>query len=118
MIDRFLRPIGEKRVPLNLEDCFEILETFGGLDVFKSTDEDSVIGRYHSNIGMHLRNLWKLWEKSALKDYFEKMGIFHPDDMSGIILLSFHRHLNSKPIELEKQIEFYKEYWKKGDENV
>src|SRR5262249_54668776 len=43
-------------------------------------------------------------------------GIHHPDDMSGVILDSFWRHLNSKPIELDKQIASYEEYWKKTKE--
>jgi hypothetical protein len=39
-------------------------------------------------------------------------GIFHPDDMSGIILDSFWRHLHSQPIKLEEQTAYYQEYWK------
>jgi hypothetical protein len=34
--------------------------------------------------------------------------------MSSIILHSFWRNLNSQPIELDKQITFYEEYWKKA----
>ena len=33
--------------------------------------------------------------------------------MSSIILTSFHRKLNEKPIDLKTQIEYYKSYWKK-----
>ena len=36
--------------------------------------------------------------------------------MSGIILHGYHRHLNKKEIQLEKQIEFYKEYWQQAEE--
>jgi hypothetical protein len=35
--------------------------------------------------------------------------------MSGIILDSYHRHLLDQPINLEEQIKFYKDYWKKSD---
>ena len=31
--------------------------------------------------------------------------------MSGIILDSYYRTLNNKPIELDKQTEYYKKYW-------
>ena len=31
--------------------------------------------------------------------------------MSGIILTSFHRHLNGKPIKLDKQVHYYQAYW-------
>jgi hypothetical protein len=42
------------------------------------------------------------------------MGIGHPEDMSGIILDSYHRHLNNKEIKLDEQIKFYKNYWEKA----
>ena len=33
------------------------------------------------------------------------------DDMSGIILTSFHRQQHRKPLYLSKQIRYYKDYW-------
>jgi len=45
-----------------------------------------------------------LWTKSDLRKFFEEKGIFHPDDMSGIILTSYHRRLNGKHIALSDQI--------------
>lgn len=66
-----------------------------------------------------MRNNWGLWSGSRLAKYFNEMGIFHPDDMSGIILTSFHRHLNGKDLQLDQQIKYYQEYWerekKKGE---
>jgi hypothetical protein len=103
-----------KKIPTNLEECFEVLKTFDGVKEFKLVEEKRVVGLYHFNLGQHLRNDWKLWDesdKSKLVDYFNKLGIYHADDMSGIILLSFHRHLNSKPIELEKQVKVYEKFW-------
>jgi hypothetical protein len=44
------------------------------------------------------------------------MGIYHPDDMSGIILTSYHRYLNGQDIALEAQIKSYQDYWKKVSE--
>ncbi|MES2460743.1 MAG: DUF6794 domain-containing protein, partial [Armatimonadota bacterium] len=40
-------------------------------------------------------------------------GIHHPDDMSGILLTSFWRSLNGKPLLLEAQIQEYQAYWEK-----
>jgi hypothetical protein len=39
------------------------------------------------------------------------MGIQHPDDMSSIILNSFHRHLNDRLIVLKEQTIVYKLFW-------
>lgn len=66
---------------------------------------------HHMSLGMWMRNYWALWKGSRLGTYFNNLGITHPDDMSGIVLTSFWRHLNNRPIELEAQIVYYKAYW-------
>ena len=83
------------------------------IDEFKSENEDDIPGLYHMSIGMWMRNNWGLSGGSRLAKWFNTKGIYHPDDMSSIILLSFWRHLNQKPIELDNQIEYYKDYWEK-----
>ena len=40
------------------------------------------------------------------------MGIYHADDMSGIILTSFQRHVRGQPLEVETQVKHYRKYWK------
>lgn len=68
--------------------------------------------------GMIFRNRFQLWdENSNLHKYFKSLGIWHPDDMSGIIFESYHRYLNGKPIELDKQIQCYKDYWEQSDQD-
>lgn len=100
--------------PKNLQECFDLLKDFPGMGSFKKMPEDQIAAKYHFNLGMHLRNEWGLWDqKSELYKYFAAMGLFHPDDMSGVILLSFHRHLNGKELKVEEQIEKYKNYWAK-----
>jgi hypothetical protein len=61
---------------------------------------------------MWLRNNWGLWKGSRLSKWFNEKGIQAPDDMSGIILDSFWRHLNGKPLKLDEQIKYYQDYWK------
>jgi hypothetical protein len=62
---------------------------------------------------MWMRNSWGLWGQSRLATWFQVLGIDHADDMSSIILTSFWRHLNAKPIQLNEQVSYYLEYWKK-----
>jgi hypothetical protein len=102
-------------IPKDLMDSFvELTKILQKKDInqIKNTDEDNVTGRYHFNLGMYLRNRWGLWRDSRLSKFFNKLGIKHTDDMSGIILTSFWRHLNNKDIKLNKQIDGYKKYWK------
>lgn len=106
--------------PKDLEDAIEFLDyKWNDIDKqkFQKTDEESATVMLHFGTGMYLRNNWGLWDSnSQLSKYFESIGIFHPDDMSSIILTSFHRHLNNKNIDLQGQIKYYKDYWNKGKE--
>lgn len=77
----------------------------------RKMSENEFSGTYHMGTGMWMRNNWGLWSGSRLSKYFNNLGIYHPDDMSGIILDSFYRTLTDQPIELEKQTEYYKQYW-------
>ncbi len=101
-----------------LKDCFEEIKNSLSqieLDKFKKASEDKLF-MYHHGLGMHLRNKMGLWNKEhndIVKFFRYEIGIAHPDDISSIILTSFHRFLNNKPLELEQQSVRYKEHWKK-----
>ncbi|MBX7240236.1 MAG: hypothetical protein K1X92_00710 [Bacteroidia bacterium] len=103
-------------IPRNLEDCFSQLDYYWD-DTVKTgilmVTEEEFVGNMHIGTGMWLRNSWKLWSGSRLTEYFNYLGIHHPDDMSAIILASYHRYLSKKPVNLEEQIQFYQDYWKK-----
>lgn len=101
-------------VPASLEECFEPLKKAfrsEDLEKFRSTPEDSVVGTYHFSAGMWIRNRWGLWGESPLYQSFSSKGVFHPDDVSAIILLSFWRHLHGKPLEVDTQIARIKKDW-------
>lgn len=72
----------------------------------------------HHSFGTYLRNSWGLWKNSKLAHYFYERGIFHPDDMSNIILTSYQRRVKEEPIDLDEQIRQHKEYWEKTGMNV
>jgi hypothetical protein len=106
-------------IPKDLEDCFKQIDSFWSDSIkneIKQWTEDQFIGRAHMGFGMWMRNNWQLWGGSRLSSYFGEMGIYHPDDMSGIILTSYHRYLNGQDIALEAQIKSYQDYWKNVSE--
>lgn len=102
-------------IPENIDDCLKELKEMLSADMIEEmkTGKESDMAKYHRGLGMWMRNNWGLWSGSRLKTYFNGLGIQHPDDMSGIILTSFWRDLNNKPIQLEQQIKYYKDYWDK-----
>lgn len=111
-------------IPADLEESFVELKNMlhpKFVEKYKKGEITSV--ELHMGLGMWMRNNWGLWAGERLAKYFHGLGIFHPDDMSSIILTSFERHLNEKPLELEKQVQGYKDYWQamkqpKGDEAI
>ena len=60
-----------------------------------------------------------MWQKqSPLYQYFNTIGIFHADDMSGIIMESVWRKIHNKPLELDEQVKKYRDYWQKHQPSV
>jgi len=102
----------EVYVPKDLDDCFVELKKMLPARLIKKikSKEEFHISEYHLSLGMWIRNNWGLWRGSRLKSYFESKGIHHPDDMSSIILISFHRHLNDEEIGLPGQGRVYQKY--------
>jgi hypothetical protein len=63
-------------------------------------------------LGLDMRNGWGLWNGSRLARYFNRLGIYAPDDMSAIILDTFWCRLHQQPISLDERVAFYQAYWK------
>jgi hypothetical protein len=99
-------------IPKNLDEAISFLDckwSEKDKEDFKSKEEGAAVAGLHLGTAMAIRNNWGLWreKKTPLVKFFNKKGIYHPDNMTGIIFTSFHRKLNNKPIDLEKQIEYY-----------
>lgn len=107
--------IDDVYIPENLEDSFDQLDQLlnpEAVDTLKAKKSEDELAGYHFGLGLWMRNNWGLWRGSRLTKYFNDLGIYHPDDMSGIILDSYWRKLNNHPIRLEEQIKYYQDYWK------
>lgn len=106
-------------IPKNLTEALNYLDckwSKNDKEDFKNKNEEDAVTEMHFGTGLSIRNSWGLWEKrkNSLKRYFIRKGIFHPDDISSIILTSFHRRLNNKEISLYEQVKHYKVYWEKA----
>lgn len=109
--------MSEKIRPTKLSECFkqldDILSEAPDGDWFKSAEEDDAITQSHHGLGTWIRNNWGLWEEEGqLHSYLKHLGLNHPDDMSGVILTSYHRHINDIELGLDEQIKHYIEFWK------
>lgn len=103
--------------PKTLSECFDqlddMLSNSEDMEWFKTTSEDDAVIQSHHGLGRWMRNNWELWvEESDIHQYFKKLGLHHADDMSSVILTSYHRKLNKRDLNLDEQIKYYIEYWK------
>lgn len=112
----------ENYIPSNLDEALTYLNSVWpekDKEEYKNQPEDEAVTELHFSTGLAIRNNWGFWtdKGNSLTRYFNSLGIFHPDDMSSIILTSFHRQLNGKDIDLEGQIEKYIRFWNHTQEN-
>jgi hypothetical protein len=101
--------------PTTLDEAIAYLDTIfvdSVRNAAQNMTDDQFTATYHFSLGMSMRNNWGLWKGSKLSKYFNTLGIHHPDDMSGIILTSFHRKLQGRDIDLQGQIKKAQLYWR------
>jgi len=121
--------MSNNKIPTNLKECFIVLKEMAEktgksvLDDFKNSDTCE----WHHGLGRMLRNNWGLWwaedwpekynkQETELHKYMVGLGLHHADDMSGLILTSFQRHLKGEPLDIEGQVAHYQNYWKEQRE--
>ena len=92
---------------------FTFFNTWGDSTTYEfKSMPDSLLSSVNHGTGMWLRNTYGLWGRTCLVEYFWELGIIHPDDISAILLTTYHRFLNGKALEVDKQVEMYKAFWK------
>lgn len=109
----------KKYKPKNLNEAISQLDILltekDKKEIFDMTENDYIINS-HISTGMWIRNNWGLWGGQELAKYFNGLGIYHPDDMSGVILCSYYRSIHNQDYKLDEQVNYYKEYWRKQQE--
>ncbi|MES2661582.1 MAG: DUF6794 domain-containing protein [Verrucomicrobiota bacterium] len=69
----------------------------------------------HLGAGMALRNGELNRNDSKLRKALIRKGLFAPDDMSGIIFLSYARRIRGEPVKFEEQISDFRRFWASDD---
>lgn len=106
-------------IPRTLNECFLELKKIEELEEWLKEDEETASSISHHTVGRWIRNNWGLWKgEGDLYNWFKLNEINHPDDMSGIILRSFHRYMNNKDIKLDELIENVVDYYLTEKEKI
>ncbi len=98
-------------IPKDIDDALNHIHIFfneKSLEEFKNQSEDNATGIAHLGAGMGMRNCWRLWTNSRLKEHFKSLGVRDGDRISGILLDLYHRKLNNKPLKLNELLESIK----------
>lgn len=106
----------QRYIPVDEKDAFQELERLGnkkGLEKFKNAPEDSIRRRLHFGLGGWMMQNWQLYKGSRLSYYLNRRGLTFPDDIVEYLIISFHRHLNDKPLNSEALIDSFIEQRKK-----
>jgi hypothetical protein len=101
-------------IPDTMEEAYRFLDAKIPPDQreqFKQKTERDAVTDAHFGLGMHIRNYWFRSGKSALPGLLYSLGARDLDDVSSMVLTSYWRYLNNKPIELEQQGAYYKRWW-------
>ena len=118
----------KEEIDLNIEECIDLESCIDWVmalnesqEVFLewlNLQEEEFIGRAHHGLGTWIRNNLKLWHNGPPVKYFNDLGIYHADDMSGIILTSLWRKYHNVDVDLEGQVKRYRDYWEETETNV
>lgn len=107
------------RQPATLSEALYALDKIlsnDAKDLFQNLAEQDIVTSSHHSLGRWMRNDWGLWNiHSPLHKWFTDRGVWHPDDMSSIIIRSYYRRLKGEPIKFREQIQHFVEYWKAQD---
>ncbi len=76
---------------------------------YQNAAEDVVVQKLFFGLGRWMIYNWGFYEGSRLSHSLREAGIYNPDDMARVLMVSFHRHLNNKPLDVDSQIKMIQE---------
>jgi hypothetical protein len=113
----FLAPGCISAQPKNLNECnnyFDKTLSRKDIEYIRNLKEDD-LSELHFTLGLNIRNKWIRGNRNPeLVKYFHDLGLFNPDDISGVILQNYWSYLNNKTFDLNAQIVDYKKYWEQA----
>jgi hypothetical protein len=99
-------------IPKDLSDAFVELNKRIDADSkirFKSVPEEEAVHKLYFSLGRWIVENWGFYGGSRLSHYLRELGITHPEDMAQFIIVSYHRNLNRKDLNVKEQVAAYQE---------
>jgi hypothetical protein len=93
-------------IPTDLDDCFRQIDnnwTAAAKTKVLTIEENDFCTAEEVRTGVWIRANWL--SGGRLQKYFNDLGVNNTDDMSEIILRSYHRYLHKRDIDISKQVQ-------------
>lgn len=104
--------INDIYIPKDLDEAFQELTRLSkkeGIEKFKNAEEGVVAKKMHFGLGRWIMEKWHMYDGSRYSHYLRLKGLSYPDDMARFTIISFHRYLNGKDLDVEARIKVVKE---------
>jgi hypothetical protein len=98
-------------IPQTLEEAINLTKNQMDAKFVQAHSEREIVANYHHSLGQFIRNSWGFWLNSPLKQELVKLGLSHPDDMSGLILQCAIRDMKGADRDIEGTVKRYQDYW-------
>ena len=98
-------------IPKDLTDCFIQLNRLIDNESkakFRAMSEEAAAQKLHFSLGRWIIHNWGFYTGSRLSHYLRDLGVSYPDDMARFIIISYHRNLNRKKLNIKEQLTHYK----------
>lgn len=108
-------------IPRDLTDAFIQLNKKMDADAktkYRSIPEELVTEKLFFSFGRWIIHNWNFYEGSRLSHYIKSMGIHHPEDMAGFIMIAYHRNLNRKSLNIKELIQLFHDKQEKAKEQL
>lgn len=99
-------------IPKDLAEAFVQLNSKISPDIIadlKTRPEDMVVKKLHFSFGRWMIINWSFYEGSRFSDYLRQIGVTHPEDMAHFVMITYHRHLLNKPLDVKQLVTQIKE---------
>jgi len=99
-------------IPKDIQDAISELDKKiepSALEAFKQYSEEEAASKSFFGFGRWMSHNWGLDEGSRLSFYFQNQGLSNVEDMVRVLMITYHRHINEKPLDTEDLVKQYRE---------
>jgi len=99
-------------IPADLNEAFAELDALSppeSVEKFKNAPEEVIETKLHFGLGRWIYIFWNFEEGSRYVEHLKQLGLMDFDHMIMFTIVTYHRHKNNKPLNVEELVEKYRQ---------